>query len=137
MEAACIYTGDDGKTKFGTVTLPVMTMVRREDGTTDWTNVQGALTWGLAEGPGSDADFGNWHTAGQPMMSIVLQGHWEVEVGNGERRVLELGSLTVFLDQTGQGHRSRTTSVEPSIVIGVRLDAYSLADFSAQLGITP
>lgn len=137
MEVECVYVGEDGKSRIGKVTLPHMHKATREDGTTFWKNVQNGRSWGVTAGethpPGSD--FGHWHTAGHPLMSIVLQGAWEVETGSGERRVLEKGSLTVFLDSTGQGHRSRTVSAEPCIVIGVGMDDASAREFKDQLGI--
>ncbi|MBB5686255.1 hypothetical protein [Sphingobium boeckii] len=137
MEAYCVYVGADGTSKIGRVTLPMMAKIIGEDGASTWTNVQTGRTWGVTGGEGHlpTDDFGPWHTAGNPMMSIVLQGAWEVQAGSGERRVLELGSLTIFLDDTGPGHRSRTVSIEPSIVIGVGLDEKSALDFKTQLGI--
>lgn len=137
MEVNCVYTGADGKTRIGTVQLPIMHKVVGEDGVAAWQNVQVGRSWGVT---GSDAheaakDFGPWHPAGHAMMSIVLQGAWEVETGSGERRLLELGSLTVFLDETGQGHRSRTTSSEPTYVIGVGLDEPTAHQFREQLGL--
>lgn len=133
MEVDCIYAGPGGASRIARVKLPTLEKIVGADGKPAFTGSQGAEGWGISTGPAGSAEFGEWHTA-QPLMSIVLAGEWEVETGSGERRVLGPGSLTVFLDDSGQGHRSRVTSPIGCRVLGLRLDAVSVADLKAQIG---
>jgi hypothetical protein len=132
METDCIYAGPDGKSRIARVSLPTLGKVVAEDGTASWGGVQGGKGWGIASGPANP--FSDWHPVANPLLSICLTGEWEVETGAGEVRRFGPGSITVFLDETGEGHRSRVVSEEACATIGVRLDEASVADFLEQVG---
>ncbi len=134
MEVDCVYNGPDGTSRIARVKLPLIEKVARADGTLGYDGLNEGGGWGIAVGPAGEAPFGEWHPVTHPLLSIVLAGEWEVEAGDGETRRLGPGSLTVFLDREGQGHRSRITSKEDGCTsIGVRLDAASIAALEAQI----
>lgn len=141
MQIDCIYSGPDGRSRIAQVRLPVIEKVVDAEGRASYTGVQGGEGWSISVGAGSGragdqvGDFGEWHPVAYPLLSIVLAGEWEVEAGDGTRRVLGLGSIIAFIDDRGQGHRSRVTSPEQGCTaMGVRLDAASLADLKIQIG---
>lgn len=72
-----------------------------------------------------------WHVAATAGLSIVISGEWEIEAGNGDRRMLGLGSVLLMLDTHGQGHRSRTYSETGATVLGVGIDEVTRAAFTA------
>ena len=111
--------------------LPMLGKLVAEDGSVTWGGVQGGGGWGIASGPAGG--FGDWHPVTNPLLSICLTGEWEVETGSGELRRFGPGSIAVFLDGDGEGHRSRVVSQEPCATIGVRLDEASIADFHGQV----
>lgn len=54
--------------------------------------------------PGYDYD---WHTAPARQFIALLDGAIEIEVSDGERRVLRGGEVLLVEDTTGKGHRTR------------------------------
>ncbi len=49
----------------------------------------------------------DWHNAPARQYVVLLDGAIELEVSNGERRILRGGDLLLLEDVTGKGHRTR------------------------------
>lgn len=58
--------------------------------------------------PGYDYD---WYVAPRRQLIVLLDGAIEIEVSDGERRILRGGEVLLVEDTTGRGHRTR--HVEP------------------------
>jgi hypothetical protein len=54
--------------------------------------------------PGYDYD---WHVAPRRQFIVLLDGAIEIEVSDGDRRVLRGGDVLLVEDTTGRGHRTR------------------------------
>lgn len=132
MTVDCIYTDKDGGSRIARIEIPILSRLVDAEGKTRFGGHQGGDGWGIARGT-ARKPWGDWHTCGNPMLSIALEGEWEVEVGTGERRILGPGSVTVFLDTDGQGHRSQVLSEDGSTVIAVRIDNATRAFIERQI----
>jgi hypothetical protein len=130
--AVCAYVLEDGRSALADVWLPSMRKGDVAAGEPAWVGRQGASECVIVGGPSQSADFGAWHVSRTAGYSIVLQGGWEVETGDGQRRRLELGDVFVMLDTHGQGHRSRSLG-EGSLVMGVSVDAEAQAFLEERL----
>ena len=53
-----------------------------------------------------------WHPAPQRYFIINVQGHVELQVSDGEKRVFGPGSIVLAEDTTGKGHISRAIDGE-------------------------
>jgi hypothetical protein len=111
MAIIAIY--DDG----GTSKLLDVEFRLEETDTFRWSGPQPAAHWVVIDGAPAGAK--DWHTAGSAGLSVVIEGSWEIEAGDGSRRKLERGDVLVLLDTTGQGHRSRVTGDRRCVVLGV------------------
>ena len=58
--------------------------------------------------PGYDYD---WHVAPQRQFIVLLDGAIEIEVSDGEKRIIRGGEVLLMEDTGGKGHRTR--HVEP------------------------
>jgi len=56
--------------------------------------------------------YGDWHPAPRRQLLFALSGELEVEVSDGQTRVLGPGSIILVEDTTGKGHVSSVTSSE-------------------------
>jgi hypothetical protein len=70
---------------------------------------------------GADYDY-DWHNAPRRQYIIMLEGHIEIEVSDGERRTFVAGDVILLEDTTGKGHRTRELSGKPRRSIFVALD---------------
>lgn len=70
---------------------------------------------------GADYDY-DWHPTPARQFVVVVTGAIEIEVGDGERRVIEAGT-TLFLEDTeGPGHRTRNVGAVPRYSIFIQTD---------------
>ncbi len=78
--------------------------------------VQGVPAAGLSESyPASSFNFftsppgwsDDFHPSPQPVAIIVTAGEHEFETSDGETRIVGPGSIVLFEDTTGKGHRAR------------------------------
>lgn len=60
--------------------------------------------------------FGDWHPAPRRQYVLVLQGAFEVESGDGEKRRIEAGSALLVEDISGPGHRTRVVSERAALL---------------------
>jgi hypothetical protein len=98
MKLPRIYVGDDNRSHFEDLTLP-MTAERRA--TSEW--LSGA-TVAFGESPALEPQ--DWHHAPRRQLVAVLSGALEIEVGDGSRRRFGTGDCFLADDLTGQGHRT-------------------------------
>lgn len=131
--AVCIYAGADGTSRLAEIRLPFAARQEAADGTVSWLGRGGAQEWVVIGGDGKPGEFGDWHVSAVAGLSIVVDGAWEIEAGDGARRQLGLGSILVMLDTDGQGHRSRAVSGHGSTVLGVSFDALSRSAMEERL----
>ncbi len=48
-----------------------------------------------------------WHNPPVPQYVIMLEGSMEIEIGDGTKRVFNVGDIVLAEDTTGQGHNTR------------------------------
>jgi len=68
--------------------------------------------------PGTVLDL---HPAPRRQYLITLSGSWEIEAGNGVKRVFKAGDVMLADDTTGEGHSSRVLGDEPHVFMTVPL----------------
>jgi len=68
---------------------------------------------------------GDWHPTPVLQVALILEGHFEVTVGDGETRTFTPGSIVRVEDTTGQGHRTRVTSESRGLMAMVQLGEHS------------
>lgn len=70
---------------------------------------------------GADYDY-DWHNAPRRQFIIMLDGHIEIEMSDGEKREFVAGDVILLEDTAGKGHRTRELSGKPRRSIFVALD---------------
>jgi len=68
--------------------------------------------------PGTVLDL---HPAPRRQYLITMAGSWEIEAGNGVKKIFKAGDVMLADDTTGEGHRSRVLGNEPHIFMTVPL----------------
>ena len=99
MRIPWIYTGDDGKSHFADLEVPMEPV--------NFGIAHPAIDGGrilLREAPAGDRSY---HHAPMRQFVIYLSGHTEIEVGDGEKRTFRKGDIMLADDVTGQGHITR------------------------------
>lgn len=70
---------------------------------------------------GANYDY-DWHPTPARQFVVIVTGAVEIEVGDGESRVVEAGT-TLFLEDTeGRGHRTRNVGVVPRYSIFIQTE---------------
>jgi hypothetical protein len=116
MEIVRVYTGDDGRSHFADLTVDL------ED--------QGAVGAISQLWPGGGVQFRevpgdyelDFHVAPRRQLVVNLTGSVEIEVGDGDRRLLGPGTILLAEDTNGQGHISRSVDGRPRTCLFVHLD---------------
>jgi hypothetical protein len=118
VEILRIYADADGQSRFEDVSLDLLssTATGAEMASTD--------LW-----PGKALQFRNverdfesgFHVAPRRQLVINLSGSNELEVSNGERRILGPGAVVLVEDTTGQGHKAAKTNGQPLQMLIVHL----------------
>ena len=75
--------------------------------------------------PGYDYD---WHHAPARQFIVLLDGAIELEVSDGERRVLRGGEILLMEDLTGKGHRTRHLEPRERNSVFIVLDEHAIFD---------
>ncbi|MEZ5235799.1 MAG: hypothetical protein R2755_27240 [Acidimicrobiales bacterium] len=97
-----IYTGDDGRSHFEDLQLPVtLSEIGRLSGAI---RTKAVFFRDTSEGSPEVMDF---HVAPRRQFVLHLRGRAEIEVGDGTKRRFGPGDLLLADDTTGQGHISR------------------------------
>ena len=118
MKVTRVYTGDDGKSHFEDVDIPVAGSA----------GGIGRLSK-LIAGPGVvfrevDGDYDlDFHTAPRRQFVVNLRGSVDITIGSGETRRLESGDILLAEDTTGQGHKSRAVDGRSRTCLFVPIDA--------------
>ena len=106
MLVSRFFTSENGGSQYDNVEIPLasQTMDRWGNLTTmsERFTSPGVCIFEIAEG-----SFQDWHNAPQRQLCVVLNGVWEVETSDGERRSWKPGELFLPDDVKGKGHISR------------------------------
>ena len=101
MKITRIYTGDDEESHFEDVNVPL-----EPSGFSGLLSEPVPATSVIFRETGPDYDL-DFHPAPRRQYVVNLSGSVEIEIGNGEKRILGPGSIMLAEDTTGQGHKSR------------------------------
>ena len=101
MKVTRFYTGDDGRSQFEDLEIPVADLQRGRR--SDAIEVTGML---FRESDG-DAHFLALHPAPRRQLILCMAGIVEIELGDGEKRQFGPGDVYFADDLTGEGHRHR------------------------------
>jgi hypothetical protein len=97
-----IYSGDDGRSHFEELDLPLQ--VSELGAPSSPIPVESVFFRDTSE---SGPDVYDFHVAPRRQFALHLAGRTEIEVGDGQRRRFGPGDLLLADDLTGQGHISR------------------------------
>jgi quercetin dioxygenase-like cupin family protein len=121
---SCVYTGDDGETRFKDVAvsmtpqvyvagIPLVDVAKPEPVT--------ALTFSRLE-PGYSSD---WHPAPRRQFAFIAAGTAELTVTDGETRAFGPGSVLLVQDTIGKGHQTRAVGPGECVFITVAVSDLS------------
>lgn len=100
MEITRVYTGEDGRSHFEEIDVPLGES--RYGSLSDLYSAEGVI---FRETPvGGELDF---HNAPRRQFVITLSGVVEIECGDGSKRRLGAGGILLADDTDGQGHITR------------------------------
>ena len=110
-----VYTGSDGRSHFEDVEIELLDQGPMGSISSLW----------LAEGVvfrkvSGDYDL-DFHNAPRRQFVVNLTGAVEIEVGDGTKRQLGVGSILLAEDTEGQGHISRSINGEPRELLFIPL----------------
>jgi hypothetical protein len=60
-----------------------------------------------------------FHHPPAPTWALILRGHLEIELGDGESRTLAGGDVVLFADTAGRGHKARVVGDEDVVLATV------------------
>lgn len=101
MQVVRLYTGDDGESHIEEMVLPFEQMGHAlRTATEAATGVQFSCLR-----PTQLVDF---HTAPRRQYVITLQGQVEIGLGDGTKRIFNVGDIELCEDLTGRGHTTRS-----------------------------
>ncbi len=121
MRITRIYSGDDGRSHFEDLDLPLT--ISAVGAMSSPIPIRSIFVRDTSEaGP----EVWDYHTAPRRQFAIHLVGRTEIEVGDGTRRTFGPGDLLLADDLTGQGHISRE-------IEGPRLQVFAIVDDDVDL----
>lgn len=114
MQVVRLYTGDDGESHIEDLELPF-----EQVGHALRTATQGAtgVQFSLLK-PTQLVDF---HTAPRRQYVITLQGQVEIGLGDGSKRIFNVGDIELCEDLTGRGHTTRSVGDVDRISVQIPL----------------
>ncbi len=114
MQVVRIYTGEDGESHIAELELPYEQVGHAmRTGTQAATGVQfSRLT------PGQLVEF---HTAPRRQYVITLQGQVEIGLGDGTKRIFNVGDIELCEDLTGRGHTTRSVGSADRVSVQIPL----------------
>ena len=114
MQVVRIYTGEDGESHIEEMELPFEQMGHAlRTATQAATGVQFSCLR-----PTQLVDF---HTAPRRQYVITLQGQVEIGLGDGTRRIFNVGDIELCEDLTGRGHTTRSVGDVDRISVQIPL----------------
>lgn len=118
MKITIIYTDKNGETHFDDHEENVVETRNHADYT------RAIAAYGLifkeSKQLGDEPALGGWHTAPQRQYVLFVIGETEIEVSDGEKRIVRGGDVLLVEDTTGKGHRNRRLRPEPELWAFVR-----------------
>ena len=63
----------------------------------------------------------DWHPTGQPQYAVTISGRGEIEAANGQKLVLDPGSVLLVEDVGSKGHKTRTLGTKDWTLMVVNL----------------
>jgi len=116
MQVTRIYTGDDGQSHFEDVEIDL-----HPGGMAGLLSEPVATRSVIFRQTGSDYDL-DFHPAPRRQYVVNLTGRVELEIGSGEKRILNGGEILLAEDTSGQGHKSRAVGDEPRQCLFITLE---------------
>ena len=116
MKVTRVYTGDDDRSHFEDVDVPL-----EDGGPIGRLSTLVPATGVIFRETGGDYNL-DFHNAPRRQYVVNLEGDVEIEVGDGTRRVLRAGDVLLAEDTTGQGHISRAVDGTPRKTLFITLD---------------
>ena len=116
MKVTRVYTGDDNRSHFEDVDVPL-----EDGGPIGRLSDLVAATGVIFRETGGDYHL-DFHNAPRRQYVVNLEGDVEIEVGDGTRRMLRAGAILLAEDTTGQGHISRAVDGKPRKTLFITLD---------------
>ena len=116
MDIVRVFTGPDGQSHFEDIAVELHDLGAAGRISTTWPSS------GVQFRDVAGDYFLDFHVAPRRQLVVNLTGSVELEIGSGERRTLEPGSILLAEDTTGQGHISRNVGGEPRTCLFVHLD---------------
>ena len=107
MKITRLYTGEDGKSHFEDIKIPL----ENQGDTGRLSTLVPACGIIFRETPG-DYHY-KWHNAPQRQYIVMLEGSVEIEIGDGSKGLFHSGDILLAEDTTGQGHFSRAVEGKP------------------------
>jgi hypothetical protein len=107
MQYVRIFTDTDGHSRFEDVEVPAAAATRGGSVAADPIPLSGMGFARLAPG-----FVRAWHVAPRRQFLVTLAGAGELTASSGATRRLEVGSVLLVEDTTGQGHRARTVGTD-------------------------
>ena len=68
----------------------------------------------------------SWHPAPRRQLVMVLTGSMEIEVGDGEKRIFEPGSVLLVEDTIGEGHKTKALGNTELLFVWVPISTETL-----------
>ena len=99
MRVAHLYTGEDGRSHFADLDIPLAPVSLGAS----WSPGSSNVTFRETQ-VGSEQNF---HPAPERQLVITLAGKAEIECGDGTKRTFGAGGIMLADDTTGQGHITR------------------------------
>lgn len=78
------------------------------------------LVFKESQAMGDEPALGEWHRAPRRQYVLFLAGETEIEVSDGEKRIITAGDVLLVEDTNGKGHRNRRLNPEPELWAFVR-----------------
>ena len=114
MQVVRLYTGEDGESRIEDMELPFERMGHAlRTATEAATGVQFSCLR-----PTQLVDF---HTAPRRQYVITLQGQVEIGLGDGTKRIFNVGDIELCEDLTGRGHTTRSVGDVDRISVQIPL----------------
>lgn len=102
MNITRVYATSDGESHFEEIEIPL-----RDAGEIGMLSDNTSVDQIIFRENTPDYDY-DWHQAPRRQYVILLDGHIEIEVSDGDKRQFQGGDVLLVEDTEGKGHRTRT-----------------------------
>lgn len=117
MKISRIYPTPDGETHFDEVEYPL-----NDKGDIGLLSDLIAVNGLIFRQTPADYDYA-WHNAPHRQFVVMLDGHVEITVSDGEKRQFRGGDVFLLEDTTGRGHHTRELSGKPRRTLFIRVSS--------------